>query len=132
MSGEMFAYPCEQQGKSVMATFELPPAGSLILFSPLADPGKYESRAAAVTGKLIPASTPVQVERMQDNVLLMDFCDLIIDGKVERNLYNVEACNKLYQHFGMNNPWNSSIQYRQAIVEKDTFRTGDIQVQYNL
>lgn len=115
-----------------MATFELPPAGSLILFSPLADPGKYESRAAAVTGKLIPASTPVQVERMQDNVLLMDFCDLIIDGKVERNLYNVEACNKLYQHFGMNNPWNSSIQYRQAIVEKDTFRTGDIQVQYNL
>lgn len=31
----------------------------------------------------------------------------------------------------MNDPWNSAIQYKQKIVEKDTFRTGDIKVLYN-
>ncbi|MCD8192946.1 MAG: hypothetical protein LUD74_00020 [Tannerellaceae bacterium] len=130
MSGEMFAYPCEQQGKHAMTTFELPPAGSLLLFSPLSDTEKYKPRSTPATGKRLSADTPVQVKRMKDNVLLMDFCDLTIDGTTERNLYNVEACSKLYKYFGMNNPWNSSIQYRQTNVEKDTFRTGDIQVQY--
>ena len=31
----------------------------------------------------------------------------------------------------MNDPWNSAVQFKQQIVEKDTFRTGDIKVFYN-
>ena len=36
----------------------------------------------------------------------------------------------LPHNFGMEDPWNFAIQYRRTIVERDTFRTGDIQVNY--
>lgn len=131
MSGEIYAYPCQSEGKNVAAEFILPPAGSLILFSSPSATNKYSVKPAIATGKVVDATTSMKVNRLKDNVLTIDFCDLIINGKADRNLYTVEACNKLYQHYGMNDPWNSAIQYRQAIVEKDTFRTGDIQVKYH-
>ena len=44
----------------------------------------------------------------------------------------VEACNKLFNHcYGTGNPWDSAIQYRQTIVERDTLTTGDIRVSYH-
>lgn len=79
---------------------------------------------------MLTPETPLEVKRLKDNALTLDFCDLTIDGKTQRNLYTVEACNKLYQHYGMPDPWNSAIQYRQNVVERDTFKTGDIKVEY--
>lgn len=131
MSGELFEYPNRQEGGMAEATFELPPAGSLILFCPQSNMGKYATRPALANEKVMASAGPVEVKRMKENVLTLDFCDLIIDGKAERNLYTPEACRRLFKHFGMNDPWESAIQYRQAIVEKDTFKTGDIQVQYH-
>ena len=131
MSGEMFMYPYTQNGKYAEVEVTLPPAGSLILFVSPTAINKYAVKPEIANGKLLKANSPVEVKRLKDNVLLIDFCDLVINGKAERNLYTVEACNKLYQHFGMGDPWNSAIQYRQTIVEKDTFKTGDIQVQYS-
>lgn len=131
MSGEMYAYPCTSEGGSVEAGFTLPPAGSLILFSTPSATNKYSAKPDIANGKAIQAIAPMEVKRLKDNALNIDFCDLIIDGKSDRNLYTVEACAKLYRHFGMNDPWNSAIQYRQTVIEKDTFRTGDIQVRYS-
>lgn len=130
MSGEIFAYPARQNGKYLEATFSLPPAGSLILFSSSSPNSSYKVKPQIASGNVLSASTPLEVKRLKDNALTLDFCDLIINGKPERNLYTVEACNKLYRHFGMNDPWNSAIQYRQTIVERDTFKTGDIKVNY--
>lgn len=130
MSGDIFAYPAQQNGKYVETTFSLPPAGSLILFSSSSPAGSYKIKPQIASSRVLNAGTPVEVKRLKDNALTLDFCDLIIDGKPERNLYTVEACNKLYRHFGMNDPWNSAIQYRQTIVERDTFKTGDIKVNY--
>jgi len=63
-------------------------------------------------------------------VLNIDFCSVAIDDTFltnsygDKNLYTVEAANGLYRHFGIDNPWSSAIQYRQTIVESDTFKTG--------
>lgn len=130
MSGEIYAYPAKENGKYMETTFTLPPAGSLILFSSSSKNNSYNVKPQIASGQVLKAGTSLEVKRLKDNALTLDFCDLIINGKPERNLYTVEACNKLYQHFGMNDPWNSAIQYRQTIVERDTFKTGDIKVNY--
>lgn len=131
MSGEIYKYPHTETGDYIETKFSLPPAGSLILFIPSSGSKQpYAFRPKMAGTRKLEAATPLNVKRLADNVLMVDFCDLSIDGNVEHNLYTVEACNKLYRHFGMNDPWNSAIQYRQTIVEKDTFRTGNIQVRY--
>ncbi len=131
MSGNLYAYPGKTQEDRIKATFVLPPAASLLLFSAASITGEYRARPVIANGKTVTAEGVTVIRRMQDNVLTLDFCDLTVDGKTENNLYTVEACNQLYRHFGMNDPWNSAIQYRQTIVEKDRFTTGDIRVQYH-
>lgn len=131
MSGEIYRYPHSENGESVEAKFSLPPAGSLILFVSSSEDGlQYEFKPKMANARVLDAETPVEIKRLADNVLTLDFCDLVIDGNEEGRFYTVEACNRLYRHFGMNDPWNSAVQYRRAIVEKDTFRTGNIQMRY--
>ncbi len=136
MSGDIFKYPSKQEGEFVEAEFELPPAGSLILFSSPSETDKYILRPQMANRKIIEATSQLQIKRLQDNVLNVDFCNLLIDGNAIKNgngdkyLYTVEACINLYKYFGISNPWNSAIQYKQTIVEKDTFQTGNVQVMY--
>ena len=132
MSGKIVAYPSTKKGRFQESEFILPPAGSLLLFCAASSTNrKSEVKPQITTGKVLEASTPLQIKRMKNNALTLDFCDLIIDGKAEKNLYVVEACDKLYDHFGMDDPWDSAIQYKRTIVERDTFSTGDIQVNYH-
>lgn len=136
MTGELFKYSVVQNGKFVEAEFELPPAGSLILFSSASGTNSYSLKPEMAKGRVVQAGSPLEIKRVQDNALTLDFCSLTIDGKPiinsnrDKNLYTVEACNLLYRHFGMGDPWNAAIQYKQTIVEKDTFKTGNIQVKY--
>ena len=137
MSGEIFTYPYSQQAQFVETEFVLPPAGSLVLFSPTTKMDGYPDKYRQIDGKSLEPESPLEIKRMQDNVLNIDFCNLIIDGDSimdsnhNKNLYTVEASALLFKHFGMNNPWNSAIQYRQTIVERDTFKTGNIKVSYS-
>ncbi len=137
LSGEMYQYPNTPDGGSTHAEFVLPPAGSLILFSSASASANYGPKPKMAKGKTLQASSQLEIKRMQDNALILDFCNLIIDGNPvmnsnrDKNLYTVEACNLLYRHFGMGDPWKEAIQYKQTVVERDTFKTGNIQVRYN-
>lgn len=131
MSGELYAYPSTEKDGKTEASFSLPPAGSLILFCSPSSRNPYKERLPMADGREMKATGSLTVKRLQDNAMTLDFCDLEIDGKAEKNLYTVEACNRLYQHYGMADPWNSAIQYKRKVVERDTFRTGDIKVKYH-
>ncbi|MDR2130414.1 MAG: hypothetical protein LBP56_04505 [Odoribacteraceae bacterium] len=138
MSGEIFGYPCSPRDQFVEAEFILPPAGSLLLFSAASAGKEYPSKPRLMGGETLEAESPLEIKRVQDNVLNIDFCNLVIDGNPirnsnhDKNLYTVEASHLLYKHFGMaRNPWHADIQYKRAIVERDTFKTGDIRVRYH-
>jgi hypothetical protein len=131
MSGDLFTYPSQPDGKYINAEITLPPVGSILLFSSSSGIGHYGVKPGMAGEKVVESDSPLDIKRMKDNALNIDFCDLIIDGQVERNLYTVEARSKLYTHFGHNDPWNSAIQYRRTIVEQDTFKTGNINVLYH-
>lgn len=130
-TGKIAAYPHTTHGDCVETTFRLPPAGSLLLFAPKSASRHASPEAAAPGDRPAKACGPLEVERLKDNVLNLDFCDLSIDGHVERNLYTREACNRLFRHFGSGNPWDSAIQFRRTTVERDTLTRGDIRVLYH-
>lgn len=136
MTGELFEYKHIKNEGFIESDFVLHPAGSLILFYPNSESDNLPSKTIMAEGEEISANSPLEIKRIKDNVLNIDFCTLTVDGisiknsNNDKNLYNVEACNLLYKQFGMDNPWNHAIQYKQDIVERDTFTTGNIEVGY--
>lgn len=131
MTGSAYNYPYTIDGKHASINFAIPPAGSLLLFASATGETVPESKRILKGGKPVSSKTSVKVTRLSPNVIPLDFCDLTIDGKTEPDLYTVVANDKLYGHYGMTDPWNTAIQYKQTIVERDTFPAGDINVAYH-
>lgn len=132
LSGQLYAFPHTADGSCVEAQFNLPPAGSMLLFAPASRTTGHASKPRTADGAVVKAASPLAVTLLRDNALNIDFCDLVIDGQVQRNLYTFDACNRLFNHcYGTRNPWDSAIQYRQAIVERDTLKKYDIRVLYH-
>lgn len=127
IDGEIKGYPAEKKDKKVEARFSLAPAGSLLLFFP--------SRGISIpdvvpenvnTEKVIASEDKVIVTRDEPNALMIDFCDLELEGKTEVDMHIYDAADKVFKHYGFasGNPWNHSVQYKKAIVERDTFGSG--------
>ena len=122
------------EGSDVRIDFDIAPAGHMLFFV---------ARKEASVRKYLDVGTvfetpedevkplsETRAERMDSNYLTLDFCDLTIDGKTQKNLYVSDACTELYKHFGWLNPWERQVQYKDNIVALDTFSTGDITVRY--
>ena len=124
IDGEIKSYPAERKGKTVEAQFILPPAGSLLLFFP----SEKITIPAAVSEswkneKVIDPAGKMVITRDEPNVLMIDFCDLELEGNAEADMHVYNATDKVFKHYGFSsgNPWNHSVQYKRAIVERDTF-----------
>lgn len=133
MTGEKFSYPSEPAGKGeVKASFSLPPAGHLLLFASrkrVSLGGKHS--VPSEKGPVLQPDSGLRVRRLSDNYLTLDACDIYIDGTLFRkDDYVVKASRDLYARFGMENPWESAVQYRQEAIEADTIKVGDIHVRY--
>ncbi len=131
IEGKTYTYPFTKEKNKVNISFHLMPAGSLILYCSKSKSSNYPQYKPFKEGIQLQAVGKTEIKRVKDNIQTLDFCDLTINGTTEHNLYNVEACNKLYRHFGMNDPWNSAVQFKKKIIERDTFSTGNIQVTYH-
>ena len=120
-TGATKAYPFARRKGKVETKFSLPPGGSLLLCV-LAKRG----RPAEVTPgswEDVPAQGETAVEREFPNVLTIDYCDLTIGGKTERDLYFYDAQRRTFQFHGLpRNPWDSAVQYKTNIVDLDKFR----------
>jgi hypothetical protein len=134
MTGEKFSYPSAPAGKGeVKASFTLPPAGHLLLFASRKKVS-LEGRPSlpAAEPSILQPNSDLTVKRLSDNYLTLDACDIYVDGKLyKKDDYVVKACRDLYARFGMSNPWESAIQYRQEAIDADTLTVGDIHVQYS-
>ncbi len=80
-------------------------------------------------------NTPTSVVYHQPNVLTVDFCDLIIDGQRQAGKYVFEANDTLFKYFGFKdgNPWNTSVQFKDQTIKRDTFaKNHDLQIDYHI
>jgi hypothetical protein len=120
-TGKVQPYPFTRQRGVVTVHFSLPPGGSQLLCvtSKRARPGV----APQWTEEEVAAAAPVAVDRLSPNVLTIDYCDLILGGRTERDLYFYDAQRKTFQFHGLpRNPWDSAVQYKTNILDRDKFR----------
>ncbi|MEE3390880.1 MAG: glycosyl hydrolase [Candidatus Cryptobacteroides sp.] len=132
LTGEIYSYDAVSgQGDTLKADFELEPAVSLVLFFSKRNL-KYPQAPAIAGHEKVPANSGVVVKRLRDNVLNVDFCDLTVKGKAYKNLYFASAADIAFKEHGFanGNPWNTSVQYKRNILDRDTFSDGGFKVTY--
>jgi hypothetical protein len=59
----------------------------------------------------------------EKNALMIDFCDIEVGNELTRDLHLFNAADKVFKYYGFKNgnPWNTSVQFRTNIVDRDTF-----------
>jgi hypothetical protein len=133
LTGEIQDYPETVVDKyTIKIDFNIPPAGSLLLYicnrkQNLPNmPQKHERYAE------IPASSKIVATPLEPNVLTIDFCDLYTDSVKFIDQHVFDAADKAFKRNGFDggNPWNTSVQYRDNIVRRDTFTSGGFKAVY--
>jgi hypothetical protein len=116
------ASPCsfKQQKGKVEITFNLPPGGSGI-FCVRRQKG-MSAPAEETSWQEITPEAEVEIRPESPNILTIDYCDLRIGNKEERNLYFYDAQRKTFEHHGLGrNPWDSAVQFKTNILDLDKF-----------
>ncbi|MDR0845690.1 MAG: hypothetical protein LBN71_10765 [Tannerella sp.] len=131
ITGEMADYPETAKDKQIQISYDLPPAGSLLLYVFNKKQSGY-SLPEQVNYTTVLSSTGEAVTVQDDNVLTIDFCDLKVGNESYNDLHVFYAADKAFKYHGFNdgNPWNTSVQYKNSIVSRDTFTTGGFKASY--
>ncbi len=130
-TGKASPYPSEREKGRLSVEFDLPPGGSLLLcFKPGEGP-KVPHRGDR--SSILQPQKEAAIKREAPNVLTLDYCDLTLGGKTEKDLYFYEAQLKTYKYHGLDrNPWDSAVQYKTNILDKDKFaRDSGFEAAYN-
>jgi hypothetical protein len=123
ITGEIKAYPFNQDGENISLSIDLPPAGSLLLYITNV---KQENLSAPASPKELEMSTsvsPAKVTRDKENALTIEFCDLLIGNELTKDLHTYYAAEKVYKYYGFKygDPWSTSVQFKTRTVDRDTF-----------
>jgi hypothetical protein len=119
-TGSVRTYSYKTEGDRLDVGFDLSPGGSLLLcLRPAEGPASAAPSSASWTDF---ATEPSKIARLAGNVLTLDYCDLTIGGKTEKDLYFYDAQLKTFRAHGLDrNPWDSAVQYKTNILDKDVF-----------
>ncbi len=122
-TGEVEDVAFQRAGSTLVATFDLPPGGSLMWFysdvpkdaPPVVRPEK------AIT---IPASGELAVRRVAPNVLTLDYLDVVAGGESKSGQYFYAANDFVWKKNGVDrNPWDSAVQFKDELIQR-TFPAG--------
>lgn len=123
LTAEVYGYENQQDKGNVGLSYSIPPAGSLLLFIPNIKQTDYPAPAKPQNMNPVAASSPVSVTRNEENALMIDFCDIEVSNKLTKDIHTYYAADNIYKNYGFKNgnPWNTSVQFRTNIVDRDTF-----------
>ncbi len=123
LTGEISGYPSQVSGNEASFSYSIPPAGSLLLFIPDKKMPEYKAPLMAQNFSSVKASGQLKVTRKEENVLTIDFCDIEVGNELTKDLNTYYAADKVFKYYGFKNgnPWNTSVQFRKNIVDRDTF-----------
>ncbi|MDR1583005.1 MAG: hypothetical protein LBS55_07090 [Prevotellaceae bacterium] len=132
LSGELTDYPEKTDDKYITLDFNIPPAGSLLLYISGKRQNFPEAKQECNNYVEIPTSGKISAKPTNVNVLTVDFCDLYLDSIELLDQHVFDAADKAFKHNGFKsgNPWNSSVQYKDNIIRCDTFKTGGFKAVY--
>ncbi|KAA6300798.1 MAG: hypothetical protein EZS26_003070, partial [Candidatus Ordinivivax streblomastigis] len=132
LTGEIRDYPETADKDNIRIDFDVPPAGSLLLYVFNKPQHEFALPVAAGTYTAVKASSPITVTPQTSNVLTIDFCDLQLGTETFRDLHVYDAADKTFKAHGFTsgNPWNTSVQFKDQTVSRDTFTTGGFKATY--
>ena len=131
LTGKLKSYSVAAKNGELSLNFNLPQEGSLLLFISNREIKKYETANEYINARIIQEKTPVEISPLRENAIKVDFCDLSVKGKEYKNIYFSKAADIAFREYGFEgNPWNTSIQYKRQIVDRDTFQSGGFTVKY--
>jgi hypothetical protein len=117
-TGERRAYPSRPDGVRLTASFELPPAGSLLLFlakQPLTSPPAVEAGEPVS----LAATSPLEIRRLAPNVLTLDYVDVVVGSESRESVYFYDANRLIWRQHGFaRNPWDSAVQFKDELISR--------------
>ena len=121
LTGTALPEPVRKDGAAVEVAFDIPPAGSLLLLA-----GNEGQPARAPGGapelRAVAPIQPLAVKRTAPNALPLEYCDLTLGGKVQKDQYVLTAEANVFQFFGFaGDPWASAVQYKTSILDRNKF-----------
>lgn len=132
MTGKIHTYPSTSKAGGLSADFQIEPAGSLLLYCLDKSSSKYAPKPPKAGKTIIAAAGAPTVSRLKDNALTIDFCDVTVKGKTHKNQHFSAAADIVFKahDFQNGNPWNTSVQYKRNIVDRDNFADGGFAATY--
>jgi hypothetical protein len=123
LTGELSGYANKEEGEKTNIAYSLPPAGSLLLFFSNVKTEGFSKPVATGNFTPVPATSKMTIKRAADNAMMIDFCDILLGNETTKDLHVFNAADKVYKYYGFKNgnPWNTSVQYKTNIVDRDTF-----------
>ena len=116
-AGNVSAYPFAKSDKGIKARFELPPCGSLMLF--LTREPCEPASAEPGTAVALETKGSIEVRRLEDNVLTLDYVDVTAGGETKKDVYFYQASQFVFAKNGMvRNPWDSAVQFRDELISR--------------
>ncbi len=116
-TGQAERYAFKPKDDGVVASFDLPPCGSLLLF--LSKTSLEPATVVEPKVKKIASSGPPKITRRQPNVLVLDYVDVRVGDETKKNTYFYEASRWTFRKHGLRgNPWDSAVQFRDELIKK--------------
>ncbi|MGN6298137.1 MAG: glycosyl hydrolase [Ginsengibacter sp.] len=123
-TGAIEDYPEQVRGDKIVVNFNIPPAGSLMLF--VANKKQQGVQMyPSLKNKSIIKGYDTKVVRPVENTLMIDFCDVQLNDTLLKDTHVGVASRAVFVHNGFNrNPWNHQVQFKDHIIARDTFSKG--------
>ena len=123
-TGEILDYPEQEQQNMVSVNFDIPAAGSMLLF--ISDKKQSGFKKYLLAGhKIAVKAGNTKVLRPAENTLMIDFCDVQFGDTLLKDTHVGMASKTVYKQYGFRkNPWNHQVQFKDQIIVRDTFSKG--------
>ena len=133
LNGEIYTYPSSKEGNKLSTSFRIEPAGSLLLYCSAKRPKNYPERPRKAGSNAVTATSRTTVSRLRDNALTIDFCDVTVKGETHKKQHFSRAADIAFKAHGFanGNPWNTSVQYKRNILDRDNFKDGGFTASYH-
>jgi hypothetical protein len=138
-SGEASSYPFIADGDNLKINYSIPVKGSLLLC--ISKEKKEPVKPVELSSAKIQPSDKLKVKRLTDNILTIDYCDLILPGnypqplkgregnsqqatgnKTTPDMFFYDAEKAAFSHFNLvKDPWDNGVQFKTSYLDKDTF-----------
>ncbi|MDR1675393.1 MAG: hypothetical protein LBR86_02840, partial [Tannerella sp.] len=132
LTGQMVDCPETGGDGQIEVSYELPPAGSLLLY--VFDRKQHGYALPEEVNRYVEVSSgrPLSVRPETDNVLTVDFCDLTLGKERYRDMHVYDAADRAFKYHGFQNgnPWDNAVQYKNSLVSRDTFTSGGFTAAY--